>query len=71
MQEYKTHGMKKSLSTRLVIFNLLCISALLSSGFAPNRDGYWERKLQQDGKMNLPVDAILQSKPTSCGEAAK
>ncbi len=65
----KVHGMKKSLSMRLVIFNLLCIGALLSSGFTSMTDGYWARQLQQ-GKMNLPVDAILQSKYTSCGEAA-
>jgi hypothetical protein len=54
---------------RLVTLNLLCIGALLVSGFAPRADGYWERKLRQEGKMNLPVDAILQSKATSCGEA--
>jgi hypothetical protein len=71
MREYEAHGMKKSLSKQLIIFNLLCIGALLSSGFAPRADGgYWKRKLQQEGKMNLPVGAILQSRPTSCGEAA-
>ena len=31
---------------------------------------YWERQLRLYGKMNLPVNAILQSKYTSCGEAA-
>jgi len=61
--------MKKFLSARLAIFNLLGIGLLLSSGFAPLADGYWARQLQQ-GKMNLPVDAIRQSRYTSCGEAA-
>ncbi len=62
--------MKKSLSIRSAIINLLCIGAYLSSGFTPMADGgYWERKLQQEGKMNLPVTTILQSKYTSCGEA--
>ncbi len=64
------HGMNKSLSVRLVFFNLLCIGALLSLGFAPITEGYWARLLQEQGKMNLPVQAILQSKATSCGEAA-
>jgi hypothetical protein len=65
--------MKKSLSIHLVILNLLCAGTLLSLGFAPMADGdegYWERQLRQRGKMNLPVDAILQLKVTSCGEAA-
>lgn len=53
----------------LLIFNLLCIGALLSSGFTPIMDGYWERQLRQREEMNLPVDAILQLKVTSCGEA--
>ena len=52
---------------------LLCIGALLSLGFV-STDGvgetYWERQLRLYGKMNLPVNAILQSKYTSCGEAA-
>lgn len=61
--------MTKSSSLRLVIISLLSIGALLTSGFVPLADGYWKRKLQQDGKMNLPVAAILQSKYTSCGEA--
>jgi len=65
----KDHGMKKSLSTHFVILNLLCIGALLTSGFAPVADGYWKRKLERDGKMNLPVGAILQSRYSSCGEA--
>jgi len=67
----KHYGMKKSLLMRLTIFNLLCIGSLLSSGFSPMmEEGYWERQLRLKGKMNLPVDAILQSKFTSCGEAA-
>jgi len=53
----------------LVIFNLLCVGALLSLGFTPMADGYWERQLRLKGKMNLPVEAILQLKATSCGEA--
>jgi len=65
----KQHGMKKSLLMRLTIFNLFCIGALLSSGFTPMAEGYWERQLRLKGKMNLPVDAILQLKYTSCGEA--
>lgn len=54
---------------RPVIFTLLCIGALLSSGFTPTPDGYWTQQLQR-GKMNLPVNTILQSEYTSCGEAA-
>lgn len=65
----KQHGKKKSLLMRLTIFNLLCIGALLSSGFTPMMDGYWEEQLRLKGKMNLLVDAILQLKYTSCGEA--
>lgn len=66
----KYGGMTKSLSMRLGIFNLLCIGAFLSFGFIPMEGGYWERKLQQERKMNLPVHAIVQSSYTSCGEAA-
>lgn len=62
--------MKKFLSMRLVILNLICIGVLTSFGFAPISDSYWARQLKQDGKMNLPVTATLQSKYTSCGEAA-
>jgi hypothetical protein len=65
--------MKKSASIQLVILNLLCVGALLSFGFAPVADkgeGYWERQLRLWGKMNLRVEAILQLKYTSCGEAA-
>jgi predicted double-glycine peptidase len=61
--------MNRSPSMRLLIFSLLCIGALLSFGFAPEADTYWERQLKK-GKMNLPVDAIRQSKTTSCGEAS-
>ena len=61
--------MKKSPPLRLLILSLLCIGALLSSGSAPLADdGYWSRQLQK-GKMNLPVDTVLQSRVTSCGEA--
>jgi len=62
--------MKRFLSVRLVIFNLVCIGALMFSAFTPLSDGYWARQLRQNGKMNLPVTAILQSKYTSCGEAS-
>ena len=64
--------MKRSFSFHLVIFDLLCIGALLSLGFAPMSNGgetYWERQLRLYGKMNLPVDTFLQLKATSCGEA--
>ena len=61
--------MKKSMSIQLVIFDLLSIGALLSTGFGPISEGYWARQLRLYGKMNLPVDAIMQSKITSCGEA--
>ena len=57
-----------------VILSLLCIGAFLSSGFTTitdgYTDGYWGRQLLKHGKMNLPVDVVVQSKPTSCGEAA-
>jgi hypothetical protein len=64
--------MKKSASLQLVILNLLCVGALLSLGFNPKADtgeGYWERQLRLWGKMNLPVEPILQLRATSCGEA--
>ena len=61
--------MKKTLSMRLVVLSVLCIGALIASGFVPfTDDGFWSRQLQH-GKMNLPVDAIMQSRATSCGEA--
>ncbi len=66
------YEMKKNPSNQLVILNLLCIGAVLSLSFAPMADkgeNYWERQLRLQKKMNLPVDAILQLKPTSCGEA--
>jgi hypothetical protein len=65
--------MKKPFSPHLLILTLFCVGALLSSGSAPRANGgetYWERQLRLYGKMNLPVDAILQLKYTSCGEAA-
>ena len=64
--------MKRFSSIQLKIFNLLCVGALLSLGFAARvgeREGYWERQLRLYGRMNLPVDPILQSWATSCGEA--
>jgi hypothetical protein len=69
----KDNEMKKSPLIQLTILNLLCIGALLSLGFAPmQNDGenYWERQLRLWGKMNLPVDTLLQLKATSCGEAS-
>jgi hypothetical protein len=66
--------MKRIPSLQRMIFNLLCAGALLSLGFAPLAgdagETYWERQLRLRGKMNLPVEAILQLKFTSCGEAA-
>jgi len=62
--------MNKSPSLRRVILNLLCIGALLSTGFSTIADGYWGRKLHRYGAMNLPVEAVVQSRLTSCGEAA-
>jgi len=64
--------MKRPLAIQFVILNLICVGALLSSGFAPRKDGgetYWARQLRLYRKMNLPVDAALQLKATSCGEA--
>ena len=69
----KDYEMKKSLSIQLVILNLLCIGTLLSLGFTPmvkKGEEYWERQLRLRGKMNLPVEPILQLRYTSCGEAA-
>ena len=54
---------------RRVILNLVCIGAFLSSGFSSSTDSYWARQLQKYGKMNLPVDVVMQSELTSCGEA--
>jgi hypothetical protein len=52
---------------RLMIFAVFVFS---SFGFAPlYGEGYWERQLRLYGKMNLPVEVILQSKFTSCGPA--
>ena len=63
--------MKRSISLSILVS--LCVGAWLSFGFAPlGNDGetYWERQLRLRGMMNLPVKPILQSKVTSCGEAA-
>jgi hypothetical protein len=49
---------------------MLAVVVMISVGFAPLHDeGYWARQLRLYGKMNLPVDVILQSKYTSCGPA--
>ena len=64
--------MKRSPAAQTFIINLLCISAFLSLGLAPMRgegESYWERQLRLHGKMNLPVETLLQLKVTSCGEA--
>jgi hypothetical protein len=59
------------MKSRLLVFALFCIGALLSLGTTPIEDNetYWERQLRLHGKMNLPVRAITQSRYTSCGEA--
>lgn len=62
--------MKKNVSMQFMLINLLCVGVLLSSAFIPLMGGYWERQLREHGRMNLPVEAILQAKYTSCGEAA-
>jgi len=62
--------MNKSPKLRRIFLNLLCIGAFLSTGFQSITDGYWGRKLERYGAMNLPVEAVVQSKLTSCGEAA-
>lgn len=66
----KEFEMKPSPTPQNLAAALLCIGALLVSAFAPAADeSYWERQLRLHGKMNLPVDALMQSKATSCGEA--
>ena len=62
--------MSRAQSMRRIAITMLCIGAFLASAFTPGTDGYWTRQLLKHGKMNLPVDIILQSKLTSCGEAA-
>ena len=55
---------------RLTLFSLLTIGALVTSAFIPAADeSYWARQLRLHGEMNLPVDVLRQSRPTSCGEA--
>jgi len=60
--------MNKSPTLRHTFLSLLCIGAFLSTGFQFITDGYWGRKLERHGAMNLPVQAVVQSKLTSCGE---
>lgn len=65
--------MKRVASIKLMILNLLCVGGLLSLEFtsaAGKGEGYWERQLRLWGRINLPVEPILQLKYTSCGEAA-
>lgn len=61
----------KPSSLRTVILSVLSLGAFLfSAAFAPAAgESYWARQLRLHGKMNLPVDALRQSKATSCGEA--
>jgi hypothetical protein len=54
----------------LVTLILLSVGALLVTAFGSIPESYWARMLRLYGRMNLPVDAILQSKVTSCGPAA-
>jgi hypothetical protein len=55
---------------RILVRWMIVMVACVSLGFAPLQDeGYWARQLRLYGKMNLPVDVILQSKYTSCGPA--
>lgn len=65
--------MRKIPLIRQLILGLLCAGALFSLGFVSMAGGgetFWARQLRLRGKMNLPVKTILQSKFTSCGEAA-
>jgi hypothetical protein len=61
--------MNKSVSHPQVILSLLCIAAFFLTGFSSITESFWERQLLKYGKMNLPVDIVLQSNYTSCGEA--
>lgn len=59
-----------SIAVRILCVFVLTIGALVTSAFLPLADeGYWARQLRLHGEMNLPVDALTQSKATSCGEA--
>jgi hypothetical protein len=61
--------MKKSTRTSVVILALVCIGAVLYSGFIPLSEKFLSRPLQQ-GPLILSVQPIQQSQVTSCGEAA-
>src|SRR5689334_10812892 len=59
-----------SIMTRTCLRWMTFVIACASFAFAPLHDeGYWARQLRLHGKMNLPVEVILQSKFTSCGPA--
>lgn len=61
------------MNPRRLLLSWFCVSALLSLGFSGRleaRETYWERQLREKGRMNLPVTPLLQSRVTSCGEAA-
>lgn len=62
--------MNETPTVRRIFLNLLCIGAFLSTGFHAITDEYSGRKIERYGAMNLPVEAVVQSKLTSCGEAA-
>lgn len=61
--------LKSSRPVHLMALNLLSVGALLVTAFGSIPESYWARMLRLYGRMNLPVDAILQSKVTSCGPA--
>ena len=61
--------MKKSTRTSVVILALLCIGAVLYSGFPPLSEKFLSRQLQQ-GPLILSMQPIQQGQVTSCGEAA-
>lgn len=61
--------MKKSTRTSAVILALVCIGAVLYSGFIPLSEKFLSRQLQQ-GALVVSVQPIQQSQVTSCGEAA-
>ncbi len=57
-------------TVRICIPLIICALVLTSLGFSPpNEEGIWERRLREDGKMNLPVEPALQLRVTSCGPA--
>jgi len=61
--------MKKSTRTSLVILALLCMGAVLYSGFIPLSEKFLVHQLQA-GPLILSMKPIQQMQVTSCGEAA-